>query len=429
MRGGGSDVQGRHRIIWGSAALAVALIGTAPAALAGDASPRDTSVRRCTAEGAGFYYIPGSDTCLRLGGYLWTETYLNSYTDYPARNDRLYWVATYGFEMDARTATEYGTLRSYIELRMIWRTADPFSGAPSEPFFQPRNMRVEFGGLTAGLTQSFFDFYGNANVLGTDPGTIGDQTQLPLLGYTWSLANGYTAQLSIEDSAVRDVGVLSADATVPSDSFRPATRLPDFVGTFGQNADWGQFQLSGALHQIAAGAGSDSVIGTSSHEWGYALQAGVMFNLPQIATGDTLYLQAAYADGAISYLGLIDPSGDFTAPDAFVRGDGSLARARGWSVVGQYLHNWNANWNSAIFGGYGTFDITDALARATYGASSVANINAGANLTWTPVAPLSITLQYDYNLYQAQDWHPTADSLPVASQQAHQLMLMFARTF
>lgn len=421
-------MRGRYRTNRTGAALALALCGAAPA-FAADAPARPERLRQCAAEGAGFYYIPGSDTCLRLGGYLWAETYYNSYTDYPARNDRLYWVATYGFEMDARTRTDYGTLRSYMDLRMIWRTADPYSDGASEPFFQPWDMHIEFGGLTAGFTQSFFDFYANANVLGTDPATIGDQTRLPLLGYTWSLGNGYTASLSLEDSAVRDAGLLSADATISPDGFRAATRLPDIVAVFGQTADWGQFQLSGALHQIAAGAGSDDAIGTSSDEWGYALQAGVMFNLPQIAAGDTLYLQAAYADGAISYLGLIDPSGDFTAPDAFVRGDGRLARARGWSVVGQYLHNWNAQWNSAVFGGYGTFDITDPLARVTYGANGVGNFNAGANLTWSPVDPLAITLQYDYNLYRAQDWRATEAGLPVASQQAHQLMLLVARTF
>ena len=44
-------------------------------------------VRQCTSEGAGFYYIPGTDTCLKVGGYVYAEGYFNTYSNYPAIND------------------------------------------------------------------------------------------------------------------------------------------------------------------------------------------------------------------------------------------------------------------------------------------------------------------------------------------------------
>lgn len=413
----------------GAAVLLAALAAGAPAQTA--ETPRAAShVKACQAEGPGFAYIPGSDTCLRIGGYLWSETYFNGYTDYPAANARNYWVSTFGFVTDARTQTGYGTLRAYTDVRIIWRTAEPWgAGLADGADVQPYDMRIEFAGLTFGYHQSFFDFYANANVLGTDPVTIGDQTQISVLGYTWQLPAGFTARLALEGSAERDNGILPVVASGPDvEADTGAARWPEIVATFGRSGDWGDFQLSGALHQIAQAPVSER-IGATTPEWGYALQAGVMFNLPFIAPGDTLYLQAAYADGATSYLGLVDPSGRFSAPDAFQRLDGSLSKVRGWSAVGQYLHNWNEGWNSAFFGGYGQFGVDDPLARLTYGTSGIGNWNLGANLTWAPAGPFAVTLQYDYNLYQADGFRPGTPGPALASQAASELMLMFAATF
>ena len=35
-------------------------------------------VKVCSLYGAGFYYIPGTDTCIRLGGYLRADVAINS---------------------------------------------------------------------------------------------------------------------------------------------------------------------------------------------------------------------------------------------------------------------------------------------------------------------------------------------------------------
>src|SRR6185369_1853582 len=40
-----------------------------------------------------------------------------------------------------------------------------------------------------------------------------------------------------------------------------------------------------------------------SAEYGWGIQGGLKFNLPFIAPGDLLYLQAAYSEGALSYTG------------------------------------------------------------------------------------------------------------------------------
>lgn len=389
-----------------------------------------TYVKQCTAEGVGFYYVPGTDTCLRIGGYTWAEGYYNTYTDYPLVNDKTYSVATFGLILDARTATEYGALRSYAELRFRWRTSDPWSDTPNQAQFSPHQIYIQYAGFTFGYAQSFFDFYANANVLGTDPATIGDDMRISLIGYTWELAHGFVANFSLEDANVRNSGVSPFDPTLPdvSENYQTGARAPEIVANFGQTGEWGQFQISGALHQVVASENA-SAIGTTTDTWGYAIQGGLMFNLPFIAEEDTLYLQTAYVDGAVSYLGLVNASGDFAPPDAFLTANGTLSKVSGWNVTAQFLHNWNDKWNTAIFGGYAAFDISNPAAALAYGATGGVNYNVGANLTWTPVDAFALSVQYGYNVYQADNYVDTGNGLPVASQKAHQVLLMAARTF
>ena len=67
------------------------LLGSAAALLAvGGAQAADLPVKAkaveyvkiCSLYGAGFYYIPGTDTCIKLGGYLRAEVAMNTNSDY-----------------------------------------------------------------------------------------------------------------------------------------------------------------------------------------------------------------------------------------------------------------------------------------------------------------------------------------------------------
>lgn len=418
---------------------AVALVSASSAsALAADLPVKAAQVayvRQCTAMGDGFYYVPGTDTCLRLGGYTRAEGYYNTYTDYPAGNNKTYSIGLFGMILDARTNTDYGVLRSYMDLRFMWRTSDPWSNGPNTAQFTPWNIYIQFGNFTFGYAQSFFDFYANANVLGTDPATIGDDVRTPLIAYTYEFTNGWAATLSIEDASTRLSGIYTSDPTGEDvlDDYQAGPRVPDFVANLGQTGDWGQFQISGALHQIMAEtpttAGAAYYGASSTTSWGYALQAGLKFNLPFIATGDSLYLQSAYVNGAVSYLGLVNPSGDFSPPDAYINLDGSLSKVSGWNFTAQFLHNWNDSWQSAFFGGYAKFDLNNPLAEAAYGATSGTNYNLGANLTWTPVKNLAISGQYQFNSYAANGYVNTGYGLPVQNQKANVFLFMVERDF
>ena len=57
------------RLVLGAAAALVAIGGAQAADLPVKAAPVEY-VRICSLYGAGFFYIPGTDTCIKLGGYL-----------------------------------------------------------------------------------------------------------------------------------------------------------------------------------------------------------------------------------------------------------------------------------------------------------------------------------------------------------------------
>lgn len=377
----------------------------------------------CPAGGKHQIWVDALKTCIDPGGYLWAEGYYNEYTDYPADADRFYGIGTLGLTLNTTTDTgPLGPLRGVADVRFQYRSADAFAGGPPELQVKPQTLYIDWSGLTVGFRHSFFDFYKNANVMGTDPAITGDSTKLPVAAYTLAMREGWSATIAAEQGNYRGGGIAAADAYSGA-VFGQDSRTPDFVAALGQKAEWGKFQVSGALHRVAVN-GDVPWMTSSPETWGYALQAGVMVNLPMITEGDSLYFQTAYVDGATSYLGLVNPSGDFTPPDAYLGFGGSLSRVTGWNVTAQYLHNWSPVLNSALFAGYGRFDLNDATAQLTYGASGGNNFNAGANVVWSATKDLSFLAQYAFNYYGARDYVNTSNGLPQSSQSAHEVLLM-----
>ncbi|SFL18408.1 Porin subfamily protein [Methylobacterium pseudosasicola] len=108
-----------QRSLLGSAA-AFAAIGAAHAAdlPVKKAAPVEY-VRVCSAYGAGFFYIPGTDTCLRVSGRARFEGgYITAYTRQAGTNsgDDSGYRGLLRFNLDARTQTAYGTLRAFVRL-------------------------------------------------------------------------------------------------------------------------------------------------------------------------------------------------------------------------------------------------------------------------------------------------------------------------
>src|ERR1700756_4407423 len=110
-------------LVLGSAAALVVMSGAQAADLPVKAKPVEY-VKICSLYGAGFFYIPGTDTCIKLGGYLRADVTFNGgphgqpawngdlgqqnrYRDYFSARSRL------ALTVDTRTATEYGVVRTF----------------------------------------------------------------------------------------------------------------------------------------------------------------------------------------------------------------------------------------------------------------------------------------------------------------------------
>src|SRR5476649_1117706 len=112
-------------LILGSAAGLIAMSGAQAADLPVKAKAVEY-VRICSLYGAGFFFIPGTDTCIKLGGYLRADvTFNGSIHGQPAwsgdlgQGDRYrdYFTdrARMALTFDTRTATEYGVVRTFMQ--------------------------------------------------------------------------------------------------------------------------------------------------------------------------------------------------------------------------------------------------------------------------------------------------------------------------
>lgn len=102
-------------ILLGTAAGMMVASGAYAADLPGEVAPVAVDyVKVCDAFGAGFFYIPGSDTCLQIGGRVRFQLTYNG-TDGHHSQDTVNARADARVTWDARTATDYGTLRTFME--------------------------------------------------------------------------------------------------------------------------------------------------------------------------------------------------------------------------------------------------------------------------------------------------------------------------
>src|SRR5438552_5370428 len=124
-------------LLLGSAASLVALTGAQAADLPVKAKAVEY-VKICSLYGAGFWYIPGTDTCIKLGGYLRVDVLANTNTDDTgnvagqggAKNrftNGYTWRSREDLTIDTRTATEYGVVRTFFDATFSW-TSDSYSG-------------------------------------------------------------------------------------------------------------------------------------------------------------------------------------------------------------------------------------------------------------------------------------------------------------
>src|SRR5262245_58830531 len=149
-------------LLLGSAAGLVAIAGAQGADLPVKAKPVQY-VKICSLYGVGFYYIPGTDMCIKIGGWVRAEyTYgpngniswgwANGNVDNRTTNNST-WRSRGYITADARNQTEYGTVRGYLAVGLSTNNVG-FDGAGNT--FSANRAFIQWAGFTFGLSQSDF---------------------------------------------------------------------------------------------------------------------------------------------------------------------------------------------------------------------------------------------------------------------------------
>jgi len=338
-------------LILGSAAGLVAMSGAQAADLPVKAKAVEY-VRICSLYGAGFFYIPGTDTCIKLGGYLRVDTTFNGgvygqpfysgdpgqgnrYRDYFNSRSRL------AITVDTRTATEYGVVRTFGQGDFQFQnfgSSNPSLAVGSQAglnnallstagggYVGVEMVFIQFAGFTFGKSASAYatpwnGYPGNNNSFlmgGADYVTGVNNIQ-----YTAQFGNGVSGTIGLDDptvfnrTAVLNLGVAatvagfaagSSQATAAGANAYGGTHAPDIVGNIRVDQAWGLFQISGMAHLVNAsynilGAGGvptalSEISGHPEDKWGGAVMAALQIkNLPTGA-GDDFKIDVSYSKG------------------------------------------------------------------------------------------------------------------------------------
>jgi hypothetical protein len=261
-------------------------------------------VKVCSLYGAGFWYIPGTDTCLKIGGFFRVElnygadgTSLLQGTGGGTGGSNSSGAGTRATGMlgvrersmmsfDGRTQTEYGTLRSYMDVGQIAQTTlgglggtANFNPAGNSNSFGATSLYsdrafIQFAGMTAGRMRSFFDMVFLAAYQNGGSRYTGDSSANGITGiaYTWQFGGGLSASLSLEDSGFLSGGhgrstvnlagggtpVAESDATTAFGigQIQPNVKGNQFldpVANIRLDQAWGFVGASFALHDVSGG--------------------------------------------------------------------------------------------------------------------------------------------------------------------------------
>jgi hypothetical protein len=400
-------------LLLGTAAGVVAVAGAQAADLPVKAKPVQY-VKICSLYGAGFYYIPGTDMCLKIGG--WTRVYdgygVNGNVtngalatgDNMTRSTANVAARVRGYiTADARNQTEYGTVRSYIAVGYSAGGASlgvnsgnitaPGTNPALSSFdngsagFNANRAFIQFAGFTFGLTPSFYDFYSQAATsfwggMINPASDTSDGGTFVFGAYTAQFGNGFSATLAAENPRVTAVlngsstsmfVVANGSGTTGNLGLAPAssaeaTQWPDVVANLRVDQAWGSAQIMGAIHNASATYyGSNVGTGHPSDAVGWAVGAGVKINFPSIGPGDYLQAQVNYTEGARKYVDAsytnmysmfngstygigIGSDGVFAGTSA-ANGTG-IELTTAWGVNAAYEHFWNKKWQTSVYGAY-----------------------------------------------------------------------------
>jgi hypothetical protein len=370
-------------------------------------------VKACSLYGAGFWYIPGTATCIRIGAAMRIDTAINGGTyDNPSWQGTAGGSQAYGKNNfvsrvrfttteDTRTVTEYGVLRTYSNIDFDW-IGGGNSAIAGGAAAQVDYAFIQFAGFTMGKAVSEFDPQWTLSrpsiSSGFNAGSF-DASGIPQLAYTAAFGNAMLGTISLEDGQpYRTTGLVNTTTafiapfgagTLPAGAYGAnnfpgnavaGDHVPDVVGNLRLDQAWGTLHFAAAAHEVHGTyyTAADSEFGHPAATYGYAVSGAFeLKNLPTGA-GDSLKAEASFGHGAARYVidgGTVDnvgagrfarTSGTTAGTMAFgyvldgvYSGLGTAASpgtgiqlSNAWEATAYYEHYWSPAWRTSLFGNY-----------------------------------------------------------------------------
>ncbi|MEQ1954313.1 porin [Mesorhizobium sp. CN2-181] len=208
-------------------------------------------MRVCDVYGSGFFYLPGTETCLKIGGYVRVDIrggdyYGSAYVDdehigvRSAAGDETYNNRVrFQLRADARSETEYGTLRSYAAINFNYQV----SGNNTPDYDMSDGMSIEhayieLAGFRIGKTDSYFNTFTDyaGGVMNDTVVNYGPNTGSLQIAYTYTGGNGFAAGAALEQG---DQGGVYYRADLPYSGITQ-DYTPYVVGGLSFTQGWGK---------------------------------------------------------------------------------------------------------------------------------------------------------------------------------------------
>ncbi|WP_084639959.1 porin [Kaistia adipata] len=376
----------------GSAA-AMILVGSAQAADLTVAEPVDY-VKVCDAFGKGFFYSPGTDTCIKVGGYV---KFITSFGDsdfdafnkhYPESNWGNF-VSEASIQLTGASITEYGNLTGFLDFRAKTGNS-PGTGQTATDYINESTKSayvdsayLQFGPLKAGYFDSLFDFGQGFN----DKGMFASDTKTDHIELSYAV-NGFGLAISLEDPRDRD-------AVGDRHGFGGNSNMPDIVGAVTYEAGIFKTKIAGAYFKHAIDI--DPINTRWDPKDGYAVGGIVEFALDSLSKGDKLQLSASYAQNGNSFTGITGGTSVAGYTTGTAAGGKGLDTIPGdsWSAFASYKHVWTDRVWSSLSAGYAHFEGTADY--SNWADREFDAMRVGATVSFKPVSGLELLADAAYN--------------------------------
>ena len=331
------------------------------------------------------------------------------------------------FNIETRTPTAYGELKTYIEGDFSNPTGLA-NGAGFKEFTNSSGFRLRqaYGALGPFLAGQTFDLFRDAAAEAEELDFGGDnttgRTRTPQARYTFDFGNGLTwavdgqnPQTAVIDGRAKAVAGCLPGATVGDGACvgsvnngslttfgsRQGDKIPDFATAVQYQAPWGHLRASAVFRDLYWHQGTDGTNNNLS-TFGYAVSLTGGFNVP--IGKDAISWEIAYGDGGGAFIAS-DVAG---APDAVWTAGKSrtLDTIESGLVFGGYTHFWNDTLRSNVAGSYfeqrnRASDFVDPTSLATrergefnFQNQQKSAYTAHVNLIWSPVPQTNFGIEY-----------------------------------